>query len=134
MPPTTTTTIPLRRPRPLTSTAAPPVVPVPATMTTPTTTPPTVATPPPAKPFPHSGQSYPNGAIVSFAGHDYVFGGGRAFLGSASELAALRKVDHAKVTSAPVGTSAPTSTLPRSGHLAHHQGRKWQRHHLLRRD
>ena len=37
--------------------------------------------------------------------------------GSASELAALEKVDHAKVTSAPAGTSAPTSTAPRSGTL-----------------
>ncbi len=83
--------------------------------TTTTTAP--LTTPPPAKPFPHSGQSYPNGAIVSFAGHDYVFAGGRAFLGSASELAALEKVDHAKVTSAPAGTSAPISIAPRSGTL-----------------
>ena len=96
----------------LTSTAAPPVVPAPTT----TTTSPTTTTAPP-KPFPHSGQSYPNGAIVSFAGHDYVFAGGRAFLGSASELAALEKVDHAKVASASAGMSAPTSTAPRSGTL-----------------
>ena len=75
VPPTSTTTI-ASTTTTITSTAAPPVVPVPPTMTTPTTTPPTDATPPPAKPFPHSGQSYPNGAIVSFAGHDYVFGGG----------------------------------------------------------
>ena len=89
--PTTTT---------LTSTAAPPVVPAPTT----TTTTPTTTTSPP-RPFPHSGQSYPNGAIVSFAGHDYVFAGGRAFSGSTGELAALEKVDHAKETSAPAGVA-----------------------------
>ncbi len=111
VPPTSTTTI-ASTTTTLTSTAVPTVVPVPPTMTTP----PTDATSPP-KPFPHSGQSYPNGAIVSFAGHDYVFAGGRAFLGSPSELAALRKVDYAKVSSAPVGMSAPTSTVPRSGTL-----------------
>ncbi len=91
--PTTTT---------LTGTAAPTVVPAPTT----TTAPPTTTTSPP-RPFPHSGQSYPNGAIVSFAGHDYVFAGGRAFLGSGSELAPLEKVDHAKVTAAPAGMARP---------------------------
>ena len=110
VPPTTTTTT-ASTTTTLTSTAAPPVVPVPTT-----TTPPAGATPSPL-PFPHSGQSYPNGAIVSFFGHPYVFAGGRAFLGSARELAALGKVDHAKVTSAPAGTSAPTSTPPRPGTL-----------------
>jgi hypothetical protein len=111
VPPATTTTVPSTITT-LTSTAAPPAVPVPSTVTTP----PADATSP-AEPFPHSAQSYPNGAIVGFGGHDYVFAGGRAFLGSPSELAALRKVDHAKVTSAPGGASAPTSTVPRFGTL-----------------
>ncbi len=118
VPPTTTATIASTNPTSLTGTAAPPVVPVPTT-TRPAadaTTPPTDATTSP-KPFPHSGQSYPNGAIVSFSGHSYVFAGGRAFLGSASELAALQKVDHAKVALAPAGTSAPASTPPRPGTL-----------------
>ena len=109
-PPTTTTTVPTTS-TPLTGTAAPPV-PAPAT-----TDKPAPSTTSPPKPFPHSGQSYANGAVVSFAGHDYVFAGGRAFLGSPSELAALRKVDRAKVASAPFGMSAPTSRLPRSGTL-----------------
>ncbi|HTT92629.1 MAG TPA: Ig-like domain-containing protein [Acidimicrobiales bacterium] len=109
-PPATTTTVPTTS-TPLTATAAPPVA-APAT-----TDKPAPSTTSPPQPCPHSGRSYPNGAVVSFAGHDYVFAGGRAFLGSASELAALRKVDHAKVTSAPVGMSAPTSTRPRSGTL-----------------
>ena len=96
----------------LTSTAAPPAVAAPTTTTSSTTT----ASSPPL-PFPHSGQSYPNGAIVSFGGHDYVFAGGRAFLSPAPDLAALEKVDHARVTSAPTGTSASTSKPPRSGTL-----------------
>ena len=108
-PPNTTTTL-TSTTTTLPGTAAPPVV---ATSTTTTTT--TAPTPP--KPFPHSNQSYPNGAIVSFAGRDYVFAGGRAFPGSASQLTALEKVDPAKVTSAPAGTSAPTSAAPRSGTL-----------------
>jgi Bacterial Ig domain len=110
-PSTTTTTVPSTTTT-LTSTAAPPAVPLRTTVSAP----PTGAISPPP-PFPHSGQSYPNGAIVSFAGHDYVFAGGRAFLGSPSELAALRKVDHAKVTSDPEGMSAPTSAVPRPGTL-----------------
>jgi hypothetical protein len=109
-PPTTTTTIPTTTTT-LTSTAAPPFVPAP------TTTTPPAATAAPPKPFPHSGQSYPNGAIVSFTGHDYVFAGGRAFQGSASQLAALEKVDDAKVSAAPAGTNAPISAAPRSGTL-----------------
>ncbi len=116
-PVTTTTTIPTATTltattTTLTSTAAPPGVSTPVTATTATTT-----TTSPPKPFPHSGQSYPNGAIVSFSGHDYVFAGGRAFAASTSQLAALEKVDHAKVTPAPAGTSAPTSTTPRTGTL-----------------
>jgi len=108
-PPTTTTSISPTTTT-LTGTAVPPFVAVPTTSTTPP-----AANTVPSKPFPHSGQSYPNGAIVSFAGHDYVFAGGRAFPGSASELAALERVDHAKVTPAPAGTSAPTSRAPRPG-------------------
>ncbi len=110
-PVTTTTTLTMTTTT-LTGTAAPPVVPAPTATTASSTT-----TTSPPKPFPHSGQSYPNGAIVSFAGRNYVFAGGRAFLGSASDLAALEKVDHAKVTTAPAGTSAPTSAAPRSGTL-----------------
>ena len=127
-PVTTTTTLTMTTTT-LTGTAAPPVVPAPTATTASSTT-----TTSPPKPFPHSSQSYPNGAIVSFAGRNYVFAGGRAFLGSASDLAALEKVDHAKVTTAPAGTSAPTSAAPAFWHLDHHQGRKWQCHHLLRRD
>ena len=59
--------------------------------------------------------SYPNGAIVTFGADHYVFAGGRAFQASASELAAVQKVDPAQVVAAPAGTSAPTAVAPRPG-------------------
>jgi hypothetical protein len=68
-------------------------------------------------PFPEAASSYPNGAIVSFSGTDYVFAGGHAFaVGSASALAALQKVDHATVVNAPAGSTLPTAA-PRAGAL-----------------
>jgi hypothetical protein len=94
-----------------TTTTAPVIPPSP---TTSTTTSPTTTTP---KPFPHSNVSFPNGAIVSFGSTPYVFAGGRAFEASATELAAVQKVDPAKVLSAPAGTTAPTSVVPRPGVL-----------------
>ena len=74
------------------------------------------ALPPVMPPFPPAGVSYPNAAIVTFGADHYVFAGGRAFLASASELAAVQKVDPAKIVVAePVGTPAPTSVAPRPG-------------------
>ncbi|HTT91594.1 MAG TPA: hypothetical protein VMF65_18715, partial [Acidimicrobiales bacterium] len=84
------------------------------TRTTTTTT--TTTTTPPPTTFPHAGTTYPNGAIVSFGAKDYVFAGGRAFAAAAAELAALEKVDHAKVVSAP-GSTAPTAVAMRAGTL-----------------
>jgi hypothetical protein len=86
-----------------------PVVPAPAPTTTTTTG------PGPVPPFPHTNVSYPNGAIVTFGAAPYVFAGGRAFEASASELAAVQKVDPAKVLAAPAGASAPTAVAPRVG-------------------
>ncbi len=67
------------------------------------------------KPFPRANVSYPNAAIVTFGADHYVFAGGRAFQASASELAAVQKVDPAKVVAAPGGTPAPISVAPRPG-------------------
>ncbi len=98
----------------LTSTSSTPVGPPPPTTST-TTMPTTTA---PTKPFPHSNVSYPNGAIVTFGSTTYVFAGGRAFgVPSTTVLAAVQKVNPAKVLSAPLGASAPTSATPRSGVL-----------------
>jgi hypothetical protein len=92
----------------------PPPPPPPATSSTTSST--TTTTTP--KPFPGANISYPNGAIITFGSTHYVFAGGRAFkVGSASDLAAVQKVDPAKVLAAPAGASAPTSTAPRSGVL-----------------
>jgi hypothetical protein len=67
--------------------------------------------------FPQANVSYPNGAIVSFSGTDYVFAGGHAFaVGSSSALTALQKVDHATVVTAPAGAAVPTAA-PRTGTL-----------------
>ena|GEM_PF-3327994 len=68
-------------------------------------------------PFPGAGTTGPNGAIVSFSGHDYVFAGGRAFSVAGAQLPLLRAVDHAKVVEAPSGANAPTGRRPRSGTL-----------------
>ena len=87
-----------------------PVVTAPPGPTTTTTT-----APAPLPPFPHANVSYPNGGIVTFAGAHYVFAGGRAFAASASQLAAVQKVDPAQVLAAPAGASAPTAVAPRSG-------------------
>jgi MBG domain (YGX type) len=89
---------------------APGLVPSPA----PTTTTPTAA--PPATAFPDADLAYPDGAIVTFGGSDYVLAGGRAFA-VRSSLAAVEKVDHAKVQPAPAGTSAPTTATVRPGTL-----------------
>ncbi len=68
--------------------------------------------------FPSANVSYPNGAIVNFAGNDYVFAGGRAFaIASSADLAKLQKVDHAAILAAPSGASAPASRAPRPGTL-----------------
>ncbi len=68
-----------------------------------------VTGPPAVGPFPDANVSYPNGAIVSFSGKDYVFAGGRAFqVQGASALAALQRVDHARPQAAPSGARPPT--------------------------
>ena len=102
-----------------TSTTTPPIIPpsggVSPTTTSSTTT--TTTTPGAPKPFPRANVSYPNGAIVTFGSTHYVFAGGRAFNASSSELAAVQKVDPAKVLAAPAGAGAPTSVVPRAGVL-----------------
>ena len=76
-----------------------------------------VTGPPAVSPFPDAGVTYPNGAIISFSGKDYVFAGGSAFqVQGPSELAALQRVDHAQVQSARAGAHAPTGA-PRMGTL-----------------
>ena len=95
----------------VTVTAAPAFVAVPTPSATTTTT-----TSPPAAAFPDADLTYPDGAIVSFGGGDYVLAGGRAFAVGTS-LAAVQKVDHAKVLAAPAGTAAPTAATVRPGTL-----------------
>ena len=58
--------------------------------------------------------SYPNGAIVTFGANHYVFAGGRAFPASASELAAVQKVDPAQVLSPPPLVPPPRRRWPRA--------------------
>ncbi len=112
----TTTTMPLTSTTTTlttTSTTVPFVPPSPTTSSTTTTT-----APPSSKPFPDANVSYPNGALITFGSTTYVFAGGRAFqISSASDLAAVQKVDPAKVLAAPGGASPPTGTVPRSGVL-----------------
>ena len=68
--------------------------------------------------FPTAGTSYPNGAIVGFAGADYVLAGGRAFgAGTPAVLRAVQKVDPAKAVAAPAGATAPAGVTPRPGTL-----------------
>jgi hypothetical protein len=117
-PVTTTTTVPTTTttaPTTTTTTGPGPTTTSPPTTSTPTTTTPPVH-PPNLPPFPPAGLTHPNAAIVTFGADHYVFAGGRAFLASASELAAVQKVDPAKIVPAqPEGTTAPTSVPPRPG-------------------
>jgi len=67
--------------------------------------------------FPHANVSYPNGAIVNFSGTDYVFAGGRAFqVQNSLALAALQRVDDARIQTAAAGT-IPPNAAPRPGTL-----------------
>jgi hypothetical protein len=76
-----------------------------------------VTGPSPVVQFPSASISYPNGAIVSFSGTDYVFAGGRAFkVQSTAALSALEKVDHARPQPAP-SASIPPSGTARAGTL-----------------
>jgi hypothetical protein len=69
-------------------------------------------------PFTHANVTFPNGAIISYSGSDFVFAGGRAFaISSATVLASLQKVNHAVIQTAVAGTSAPTGAAPRVGTL-----------------
>ena len=71
----------------------------------------------PAALFPHALVTYPNGAIIRFSGQDYVLAGGHAFEVTSSRiLAALQKVDHARVVPAASGARPPSAT-PRQGTL-----------------
>ena len=89
----------------------------------PTTTPTTTASKPSSAPvgnfgaFPHAQLSYPNGAVITFGRRDYVFAGGHPFLASASELAAVERVDFARVMPAVTGAMPPVGTAPRPGSL-----------------
>jgi hypothetical protein len=120
-PPTTTTTAPTTTTtQPTTTTTGTgPTTTSPPTTSPPTTTPPTTTPPihPPVLPlFPPAGASHPNAAIVTFGADHYVFAGGRAFPASASELAAVQKVDPAKIVPAqPEGSAPPTLLVPRMG-------------------
>jgi hypothetical protein len=100
-----------------TSTTTPPIIPPSPGGSTTTTSSTTTTTTGAPKPFPHANVSYPNGAIVAFGSTHYVFAGGRAFNASSSELAAVQKVDPAKVLAAQAGAGAPTSVVPRAGVL-----------------
>jgi hypothetical protein len=112
---TTTTTVPTTTTTAPTTTTSPTTAPPgPTTTSPPTTSPPTTTPPAPLPPFPHAGVSYPNAAIVTFGANHYVFAGGRAFPASASELAAVQKVDPAQVVAAPSGP-APAPVVPRPG-------------------
>ncbi len=82
----------------------------------PGTTTTTTGTAPPGKVFPDANVSYPNGAIVRFQGSSYVFAGGRAFA-VGNSLAAMEKVDHAKVLPVPAGVVVPTAAALRPGTL-----------------
>ena len=67
--------------------------------------------------FPGAGLSYPNGALVSFAGTVYVMAGGHAFgIPNQADMAALQRVDHAATATAPSGTTPPANS-PRAGTL-----------------
>ena len=70
-----------------------------------------------AAPFPHAPDTYPNGAIVNFAGKDYVLGGGHAFQVTSSRImTALQRVDRATVLTAVAGAKPPGGG-PRQGTL-----------------
>ena len=99
----------------VTVTAAPVPSPVPSPASTPAAITTTTATPP-ATAFPDADLTYPDGAIVSSGGRDYVLAGGRAFA-VGSSLTAVKKVDHAKVVPAPAGIRAPTEGTLRPGTL-----------------
>jgi hypothetical protein len=76
-----------------------------------------VTGPPAVVPFPDANVTFPNGAIVDFSGSDYVFAGGSAFpVQGPSALAALQRVDAAKVQPAPPGARPPMG-VPRPGTL-----------------
>jgi hypothetical protein len=112
-PATTSSTTPTTNPPATTSSTSPSVfVPIPPS---PTTTPSGAAASLPL--FPGAGLSYPNGAVVDFAGTAYVFAGGHAFeVASAQDLASVRKVDPAKVVGALPGATVPAA-VPRPGTL-----------------
>jgi hypothetical protein len=114
LPATTTTMTATPTTMTATSTTVPFIPPSPGGSTTTSST---TTTTGPSKPFPQANVSYPNGAIVTFGSNHYVFAGGRAFNASSSELAAVQKVDPAKVLAAPAGAGAPTSAVPRAGVL-----------------
>jgi hypothetical protein len=60
--------------------------------------------------FPSTASSFPNGAIVNFAGTFYVFAGGQAFgIPTPKVLTAVQTVDHATVINAPSGAKVPTT-------------------------
>jgi hypothetical protein len=76
-----------------------------------------VTGPPAVVPFPNASVTYPNGAIIDFAGRDFVIAGGAAFpVQGPSALAALQRVDTAKVQPAPPGARPPMGA-PRPGTL-----------------
>jgi hypothetical protein len=60
--------------------------------------------------FPSAATSYPDGAIVNFAGTDYVFAGGQAFgIATPAALTGLQAVDKATVLTAATGVVVPTA-------------------------
>jgi hypothetical protein len=77
-----------------------------------------VTAPSPVAPFPQANVSYPNGSVVSFAGTEYVFAGGRGFgIPTPATLSALAKVDDAQPQVAPTGSAVVPQAPPRAGTL-----------------
>jgi hypothetical protein len=71
----------------------------------------------PLPPFPRASSTYPNGAVVDFAGAYYVLAGGHAFgVPGLAALSQLERQDHA-VPQGAVGGSSPPLGPPRSGTL-----------------
>jgi hypothetical protein len=61
-------------------------------------------------PVPPADVTYPNGALINFAGTTYVFAGGHGFpIPQRKMLANIQAVDHAKVLTAASGATAPAA-------------------------
>jgi hypothetical protein len=69
-------------------------------------------------PFPKANATFPNGALINFAGPIYVFAGGKAFgIPNPTVLNKIRSVNHAVVLNAAPGSTLPAVASSRSGTL-----------------